>query len=150
MDYKEQLTQDLHQAMKENNTLNKRVIRLLLSSIQLLEVGKGKDLDYSEFLAAVQKEIKTKHDTIADAKLANRTEMIAEAEAEIKVLEAYLPTQLSEKELLDIVRGCISEVNANSIKDMGNVMKVLLPKLAGRATNQEASRIVKECLQPKS
>lgn len=132
--------------MKENDVLLKRVIRLLMSSIQLAEVAKGSSLDQSEFIAIVQKEIKTKNDTIADAKKANRPEMVAESEQEIRALEAYLPQQLSENELIQMAGEIIRETNATSVKDMGKVLKVLIPKLAGRATNQDASRIVKDCL----
>ncbi|MFZ3071472.1 MAG: GatB/YqeY domain-containing protein [Anaerolineaceae bacterium] len=146
MDYNSILQDHLHKAMKENDVLLKRVIRLLMSSIQLAEVAKGSSLDQSEFIAIVQKEIKTKNDTIADAKKANRPEMVAESEQEIRALEAYLPQQLSENELIQMAGEIIRETNATSVKDMGKVLKVLIPKLAGRATNQDASRIVKDCL----
>jgi len=72
--------------------------------------------------------------------------MVAEQKEEIKVLEGYLPKQLSEAELLQLAEQVIQETGATSPKDMGKVLKVLLPQLAGRATNQEASRVVKECL----
>lgn len=146
MDYNKTLQDNLHKAMKENDVLQKRVIRLLISSLQLAEVSKGSTLDPSEFIAIVQKEIKTKNDTIVDARKANRPEMVAESEQEIKILEAYLPQQLSESELVQLAQNIILETNATSVKDMGNVLKVLIPKLAGRATNQDASRIVKDCL----
>ena len=146
MDYENQLKNDLYAAMRANDTLRKRVIRLLMSSIQLAEVAKGAKLDDGEFIAQVQKEIKTKNDTIVDAEKANRPEMVAEQKEEIKVLEGYLPKQLSEAELVQLAEEVIQETGATSPKDMGKVLKVLLPKLAGRATNQEASRVVKECL----
>jgi len=126
--------------------LRKRVIRLLISSIELAEVAKGSKLTDSEFIALVQKEIKTKNDTIVDAEKANRPEMVKEQLEEIKVLEAYLPKQLSEAELVQLAEEVIQETGATSPKDMGKVLKVLIPKLAGRATNQDASRVVKDCL----
>jgi hypothetical protein len=146
MDYETILKNDLYAAMRANDTLRKRVIRLLMSSIELAEVAKGSKLTDSEFIALVQKEIKTKNDTIADAEKANRPEMVREQQAEIKVLEAYLPQQLSEAELVQLAEEVIQETGAASPKDMGKVLKVLIPKLAGRATNQDASRIVKDCL----
>jgi hypothetical protein len=146
MDYETILKNDLYAAMRANDTLRKRVIRLLMSSIELAEVAKGSKLTDSEFIALVQKEIKTKNDTIADAEKANRPEMVREQQAEIKVLEAYLPQQLSEAELVQLAEEVIQETGATSPKDMGKVLKVLIPKLAGRATNQDASRVVKDCL----
>jgi len=146
MDYETILKNDLYAAMRANDTLRKRVIRLLMSSIELAEVAKGSKLTDSEFIALVQKEIKTKNDTIVDAEKANRPEMVKEQQEEIKVLEAYLPKQLSEAELVQLAEEVIQETGATSPKDMGKVLKVLIPKLAGRATNQDASRVVKDCL----
>ncbi len=146
MDYETILKNDLYTAMRANDTLRKRVIRLLISSIELAEVAKGSKLNDSEFIALVQKEIKTKNDTIVDAEKANRPEMVKEQREEIKVLEAYLPKQLSEAELVQLAEEVIQETGATSPKDMGKVLKVLIPKLAGRATNQDASRVVKDCL----
>jgi hypothetical protein len=146
MDYETILKNDLYTAMRANDTLRKRVIRLLISSIELAEVAKGSKLTDSEFIALIQKEIKTKNDTIVDAEKANRPEMVKEQREEIKVLEAYLPKQLSEAELVQLAEEVIRETGATSPKDMGKVLKVLIPKLAGRATNQDASRVVKDCL----
>ena len=146
MDYETILKNDLYAAMRANDTLRKRVIRLLMSSIELAEVAKGSKLSDSEFIALVQKEIKTKNDTIVDAEKANRPEMVKEQLEEIKVLEGYLPKQLSEAELIQLAEEVIRETGATSPKDMGKVLKVLIPKLAGRATNQDASRVVKDCL----
>ena len=146
MEYETILKNDLYAAMRANDTLRKRVIRLLISSIELAEVAKGSKLTDSEFIALVQKEIKTKNDTIVDAEKANRPEMVKEQLEEIKVLEAYLPKQLSEAELVQLAEEVIQETGATSPKDMGKVLKVLIPKLAGRATNQDASRVVKDYL----
>ena len=122
------------------------MLRLLISTIQLAEIAKGTQLSDPEFIAVVHKEIKTKLDTIADAEKAGRAEMVAESRLEIKELEAYLPKQLSEAELVVMVEEIIHETGASSPKDMGQVLKLLIPKLAGRATNQDASRVVKDCL----
>lgn len=146
MDNNLKLKQDLQQAIKDQNTLRKRVLRLLISSIQLAEIAKGSQLNDSEFIAVVQKEIKTKLDTIADAEKAGRAEMAAESRQEIKELEAYLPQQLTESELAALAEDIIRETGAASPKDMGMVLKILIPRLAGRASNQDASRVVKDCL----
>ena len=144
MDFHEQLQKDLANAMKAKNDTQKWVIRMLKSAIQLAEKNKGEPLSEEEFLQAVQKEIKTRNESKADAEKARRQDLIDAADAEIAILKTYLPAQLSAAELTDLVRQTISETSATSVKDMGKVLKNLLPKLQGRATNAEASRIVKE------
>jgi len=146
MDNNQRLKDDLQKAIKDQDPLRKRVLRLLISTIQLAEIAKGTQLSDPEFIAVVHKEIKTKLDTIADAEKAGRAEMVAESRLEIKELEAYLPKQLSEAELVVMVEEIIHETGASSPKDMGQVLKLIIPKLAGRATNQDASRVVKDCL----
>ncbi len=144
MDFHNKLQIDLADAMKARNDTKKWVVRLLKSTIELAEVNKGQPLNEDEFLAVVQKEIKTRNESLADAVKASRQDLIDAAHAEIEILKTYLPAQLSPEELVELVRQTIKEVNATSAKDMGAVMKVLLPKLQGMATNSEASRIVKE------
>ncbi|HBO33641.1 MAG TPA: hypothetical protein DD636_02715 [Anaerolineaceae bacterium] len=144
MNFHNRLQNDLAIAMKARNDTQKWVIRLLKSTIELAEVNKGQPLTEDEFLGVVQKEIKTRNESLADAEKANRQDLIDAALAEIAILKTYLPAQLSPEELLELVRQTIKDVNATSSKDMGTVMKVLLPKLQGMATNSEASRIVKE------
>ncbi len=144
MDFHEQLQKDLANAMKAKNDTQKWVIRMLKSAIQLAEKNKGEPLSEEEFLQAVQKEIKTRNESKADAEKANRQDLIDAADAEIAILKTYLPVQLGTEEFTDLVRQTISETSATSVKDMGKVLKNLLPKLQGRATNAEASRIVKE------
>ena len=144
MDFHTKLQNDLVNAIKARDDTQKWVVRLLKSTIELAEVSKGKALTDDEFLGVVQKEIKTRNESLADAQKAHRQDLIDAALAEIEILKTYLPAQLNPNELLELVRQTIVEVNATSSKDMGAVMKVLLPKLQGMATNSEASRIVKE------
>lgn len=144
MDFHTKLQNDLASAMRARNDTQKWVVRLLKSTIELAQVSKGQPLTEDEFLGVVQKEIKTRNESLADAEKANRQDLIDAAHAEIAILKTYLPAQLSPEELVELVRETIQEVNATSAKDMGAVMKVLLPKLQGMATNSEASRIVKE------
>lgn len=144
MDFHTKLQNDLVNAMKARDDTQKWVVRLLKSTIELAEVSKGKALTDDEFLGVVQKEIKTRNESLADAQKAHRQDLVDAALAEIEILKTYLPAQLNPNELLELVRQTIVEVNATSSKDMGAVMKVLLPKLQGMATNSEASRIVKE------
>lgn len=144
MNFHTKLQNDLASAMRARNDTQKWVVRLLKSTIELAQVSKGQPLTEDEFLGVVQKEIKTRNESLADAEKANRQDLIDAAHAEIAILKTYLPAQLSPEELVELVRETIQEVNATSANDMGAVMKVLLPKLQGMATNSEASRIVKE------
>lgn len=141
------LEDHLHKAIKEKDEARKTTLRLLMSSIKLAEVAKGSTLTEADELAIIQKEIKTRNDTIIDALKAERKDLIGEAEIEIKILEEYLPKQVSYQELLSIVTQVIQEVDAKSLKDMGKVMKVLIDRLAGKASNQDASKAVRELLQ---
>jgi uncharacterized protein YqeY len=144
MDFHNKLQDDLVTATKARNDTQKWVVRMLKSAVKLDEVSKGRPLTEEEFLVVVQKEIKTRNEALADAERAKRQDLIDAAHAEIAILKTYLPAQLSQEELTALVKESIKDVNASSIKDMGTVMKTLLPKLQGRATNSEASRIVKE------
>jgi hypothetical protein len=146
MNLKERLQTDLVQAMKTHDETKKWVIKMIKAAIQLAEVAKGKELDQDEIMAIIQKEIKTRQEAKADAEKAHRDDLVAQADQEIACLKTYLPAQLSAEELKELVRSVIAECNAASIKDMGVVMKTLQPLLAGRASNAEASQVVRELL----
>ena len=146
MNMKEQLQADLVVAMKTHDETKKWVVKMIKAAIQLAEVAKGKELDQDEIMAIIQKEIKTRQESKADAEKAHREDLIAQADAEIACLKTYLPSQLTAEELQDLVRSVITQSNATSIKDMGVVMKTLQPLLAGRTSNAEASRVVRELL----
>lgn len=146
MDLKEQLQADLISAMKTHNDTQKWVVKMIKSAIQLAEVAKGSELNQDELLALIQKEIKTRQEARSDAEKAHRDDLIAQTDLEIAYLKAYLPAQLSPQELIDLVREVIVQCNASSIKDMGKVMKILQPLLAGRASNADASQVVKNLL----
>jgi uncharacterized protein YqeY len=137
----------LHAAMKEHDEVKKRVLRMLMTADKLIEVNKGSKLDPQETQGLIQKEIKTRGETIADAEKANRADIVADTRAEIEYLETFLPKQLSDAELDALVSRVISEQLATSLKDMGKVMKALIPALDGRATSQRASQAVKAKLE---
>lgn len=147
MNINEQLTEHLHAAMKAKDERRKWTIRMLIFAIKLAEVEKGATLTDTEFLAVVHKEIKTRKDTLIDAHKAKREDVIRDTETEISVLQEYLPDQLDAAKLQDMVNEVILQVGATSPKEIGKVLKILLPLLAGRATNAEASRVVKETLE---
>lgn len=147
MSTKEKLEQALKDALRNKDELRKSTIRMCMTGIKLAEVEKKRELSETETLAIIQKEIKMRQDVIEESKQANRPDLVATAEAEIEILEEFLPDQLSQEELEAITGQVIEEVGATGMSDMGSVMKVLLPRLEGRASGQEASQMVRKLLQ---
>ena len=145
MSIKVQLQDDLKDAMRSKDEVRKRTTRLALASIKLAEVDKG-ELDEADELAIIQKEIKQRQETIEDARRSGHSELIEENQAEIGILMEYLPKQLTNTELEEMARQAVEEVGATDMSGMGQVMKVLVPRLAGRATGQQASQAVRKLL----
>jgi uncharacterized protein YqeY len=105
-------------------------------------------LDEMAITALIQKEVKNRREALEEAKKANRDDLVAANEAEIKVLEEFLPKAMSADELRALVQAAITETGAAAPSDMGKVMKVVMPKVAGRAPNDAISSMVKELLNP--
>ena len=147
MDIKSTFQSDLKDAMRSGDETRKSTLRMALSAMKLAEVEKNAQMDEAAYLAVIQKEIKARRESIADAEKANRPELIIQAEAEIAILQAYLPAALSEEELENLAKDAIAEVGATSVREMGQVMKILMPRLKGRATGEQASQVVRRLLQ---
>ncbi len=147
MDLKSTLQSDLKDAMRKGEETRKSTIRMALTAIKLAEVDKVAELNEAEYLAIIQKEIKSRRETIADAEKANRPDFIPQAEEEIKILQTYLPLALSPDELENMAKAAIAEAGATSIREMGQVMKILVPRLQARATGDQASAVVRKLLQ---
>jgi Uncharacterized conserved protein len=146
MDTKEKLQSELKEALRSGNNVRKTTIRMALSSIKLAEVEKGSALDEATLISIIQKEIKIRQEALQDALKADRMDLIDANKAEINVLESFLPKQLSDDELRKMIIEVISEVQATTPTDMGKVMKSLLPRIQGRAPNDQVSRLVRELL----
>lgn len=146
MELKQQLQNDLKDAMRAGDNLRKRTLRMVLSAIRLAEVDKRRDLDDNEILAVIQKEVKSRKESIEEARKAGRPELAEATEAEIGVLQVYLPQPLSEEELEALAKEAVNEAGATNIREMGQVMKILIPRLEGRATGQQASQAVRKLL----
>lgn len=147
MDLKTLLESNLKDAMRTNNDLVRRTLRMVLAAIKLAEVEKGQKLDDAAVIAILQKEIKGRNEAINDAQRAGRADLIVDNQAEIGVLESYLPKQMSDPELHELVSSVISELGASSPADMGKVIKASLVKVAGRAPNDRVSAMVRQLLQ---
>lgn len=144
---KTKLEAALRDAMRSQDEVRKRTIRMILSAIRLAEVEKGGSLDDHAILALLQKEVKSRRETIEDAQKGQRSDLVQAAEAEIQVIQEFLPQALSEAELFALAKSVIEEVGAKTPADMGKVMKILIPRLQGRASGEAASRAVRELLQ---
>lgn len=147
MNKKQEIQQALTAAMKTRDEDTKRTLRLVMSAIKLAEVEAGGELDDNRVLAILQKEVKTREDIIAESKQANRTDLVQAAEKEMAILNKFLPQQMDPEELKALAQSVITELGASSMRDMGEVMKQLMPKLEGRASGSDASKVVREILQ---
>lgn len=148
MTIKEKLENALKDAIRSQDSISKNTLRVALSAIKLVEIDKGIKLDDAAVLAILQKEIKNRSEAISEAEKINRTDLIETNQAEVKVLESFLPAQMSQLELETLIKQVISEVGASAPQDMGKVMKVLLPRIQGRAAGDKVSQMVKKLLQP--
>jgi uncharacterized protein YqeY len=146
MEIKKQLEKDLLEAMRANDVIRRNSIRMVITAIKLAEVEKGAALDDVGVLAIIQKEIKQRNETIDEARKAERNDIIETTKSEIAILEQYLPEQLSQQELSKIISDAIAALGVVDIKGIGLVMKEALPKIQGRATNDQVSRMVRELL----
>jgi uncharacterized protein YqeY len=150
MTIKNQLNESMKDAMRSGDDVRKRTVRMALAAVKQVEVDKRVELDDAAVMGLLQKEIKNRREALEEAKKADRLDLIEANEAEIRVLEAFLPRSMPEEELRAIAQTAIAETGASTPADMGKVMKVVMGKVAGRAPNDVISRIVRELLQPKS
>ena len=146
MSIKANIEKDITNAMRSGNVLRKNTLRMALSAIKLAEIEKGGSLDDAVVMTVLQKEIKSRRETILDAERAKRPDLVVDAEAEIALLETYLPTQLSHQELESMAQEAIDEVGATSTREIGLVMKVLLPRVQWRAEGSMVSQVVRQLL----
>ena len=146
MDIKTQLNESVKDAMKSGDEVRKRTLRMVLAAVKQVEVDKRIELDDLAVVALIQKEIKNRREAIEEAKKANRPDLIGENEIEITVLEAFLPKAMPAEELRALIQAAIEETGASAPSDMGKVMKIVMPKVAGRAPNDMISSAVKELL----
>lgn len=119
---------------------------MVISAIKLVEVDKGVPLDEGEVLVILQKEIKSRRESIADAEKAGRSDLISDSEAEISILEEYLPQSFTQDEIEAMAKEVIAQEGASSMQDMGKVMKLLMPKVQGRADGSQVSQTVRQLL----
>jgi len=147
MDLKLTLEQALKDSIRSGDEVTKRTVRMVLAAVRQVEIDRQVTLDEPAILNIIQKEIKTRRESIEEARRAERADIVAATGAEIKVLEAYLPAALSAEELAALVEAAVAEAGATGPADMGKVMKLLMPRVAGKAAGGQVSAAVRQKLQ---
>ncbi len=146
MSLKSQLQADLKDALRARDERRKSVIRLTLAAIVNAEVKHGGEFDERDEAAVVHREAWKRNETIAELRGADRPELLAKEEAELAILDEYLPQQMSRDEIADEARLVIAEVSATGMAQMGSVMRELMPQLKGRADGRVVNQVVRELL----
>lgn len=146
MSLKEQLAADMKEAMKAHDKDRLAVIRMVRGAVRQQEIDGKTELDDNGVIAVISKEVKMRRDSIDEFKKGNRQDLVDKTQAEIDVLMPYLPAQLSEDEVRELVKAAVEQTGATAAKDMGKVMGVLMPKVKGRADGKMVNTIVKSFL----
>lgn len=148
MGLKEQIPEDLKNALRNKSTLELSVLRMLQSAIKNKEIDKKKEeLTDEDVIGVVGTEIKKRRDAAREFEKVNRPDAAEQEKAEIEILMKYMPEQMSEDEIRAAVKNAVQETQAESMKDIGKVMKVLMPQVKGKADGSAVNKIVKEELE---
>ncbi len=143
---KEKLLEDLKQSMKESNSIRKNVIQMVRAAILQVEKDKGIQVTDEQIIEIIAKESKKRKDSLEDYQKSGREDLIAQINTEIEILSEYLPKQLTDEELEDIIKQIIKQVNAESIKDMGKVMKEAKEQIGAKADGKRINEVVRKIL----
>jgi uncharacterized protein len=142
----ERLNNDMKQAMKNKEKDKLSVIRMIKASVQNESIKLGRDLSEEEELTVLSRELKQRKDSLHEFEKAGREDLVEKTSTELTFVELYMPKQLSEDELSEIVKSTISEVGANSKAEMGKVMAAIMPKVKGKADGSLVNKLVQQHL----
>ncbi len=143
---RDKILKDIIEAMKNKEKERLSTLRLLKGAMQLEEINKKGELDDTEIINLISKQIKTRRESIEEFKKANRLDLADKTEKEVEILSSYMPEQLSEDEVLKLIEEAFNEVKPTSMKDMKDIMAYLNPKISGRADKGFVSKTIKEKL----
>ena len=146
MTLKETFMEEMKNAMREKDTMKKNVVTMVRSAIKQYEVDNRVELDDEGVTEIIAKEVKKRRDSLPEYEKSGREDLIVSLKAEIEYLSKYLPEQMSEDEIREVVKAVIAETGAQGMKDMGKVMGAVIAKTKGRADGKVINVIVKECL----
>jgi len=143
---KKKLQSDLKDAMRHRDEVRKRTIRLALAAITNAEVAQRRELDDPAVLAVLAKEVRQRQESIEEYRKGGREDLVAQEEADLAVLQTYLPQQLSRDEIVAQAKVTIEELGATGMGQMGPVMKSLMQELRGQADGKLVNQVVRELL----
>jgi len=146
MTLKDNIQEAVKRALKQQQRVEVATLRLLLSEIKNAEIAQQKPADDSKVLDVIAKEAKRRRESIEAFKQGNRSDLVAQEEAELAILMSYLPEQMSREEIVAMARQVIDAVGVQGPSDKGKVMSQLMPQLKGKADGKEVSDIVTELL----
>lgn len=144
MPLKDKLMEDLKLSMKEKDIIRKNTVQSIRAAVLQVEKDTKVTLDDDGVIGVIAKEVKKRKDVLPEYEKSGRDDLIADLKREIDILMEYLPSQLSQEELGEIVLNSIKEVGAESMKDMGKIMADVMPKIKGRADGKAVNEIVKK------
>ncbi len=136
------LSDDLKQAMRSGDTVKRDTLRMLISSVNNAEIAKQSALVDADILGVISKEVKRRQESIDAFKKGNRPDLVSKEEAEMAVLQSYLPQQMSRDEIIAAAREVIAQVGAKGMGDKGKVMQQLVPRLKGKADGKDINDVV--------
>jgi len=146
MTFKERLQQDLHQALRDHNENRKTAIRLVLAAVVNEEIAKQHELNDEQVLDVIRHEIKEHRESLLECEKAKRADLIAEEKAQLAALLGYVPVQLGREEIVLAAQQAIAEAQATGPQHLGQVMRILMPRLHGKAEGSTVNQVVKELL----
>ena len=143
---KQKLVDDLKQAMRSGDKVRVSVLRLVMAAIKNTEIARKEDLEDADILGIIAKEVRQRRESIDAFRQGNRDDLVAQEEAEIPILQEYLPQQMTREEIIAKARRVITEVGAQGPGDKGKVMPKLIAQLKGKADGREINAVVTELL----
>jgi uncharacterized protein len=146
MDLKERLMDDLKQAMRTQNTRRRDTIRMVRSAIKNAEIEMQHDADDAKVIELLAREVRMREEALLLFRRGKRDDLVAKTEAEIAILQDYMPRQLDDAEIREIVRNIVTELGASDMRDLGPVMQKAMAELKGRADGRTVNQIAREML----
>ena len=146
MDFVKELDQDIIGAMKAKDSVRLATLRGIKGAMKLQSIDHKKEINDELLIEVVSKEIKTRNESIKEFEKGNRQDLIDKTRVEIEILNKYLPEQLTQEEILEIIAQAFTEVNPSGMKDMGKIMGIVTPRVKGRADMGMVSSLIREKL----
>ena len=146
MPLKEQLAEDLKDAIRQGGDTRKTAIRMVIAAVKNAEIATGQPLEDKDVLAVIGKQVKQRRESIEEFQKAERQDLVDQEEAELRILETYMPPAISRDEIVAEAKAVIQEVGAGGPSDKGKVMRALMPRLAGKADGRDINEAVTELL----